>query len=158
MAKKGATPLAIGMVIVLSILLLFMAWGKSLARTEQIVLRIEGAHVVERAYEMESIVNFHISEIVRRSAAEVSRESASAEADFLRRFERNLRDSGLLMSVPEMAFVPPQLDASRVSVENDSVTLTLRLRTESRAEIDGRTVASVEHIYWKNFTAQLGER
>lgn len=152
MYKKAGTPLAIGILTFGIVALLFFAWFTFLTKENSRQILVKTNRVLDVAYSQEAQINFYISQMVNNAAKEMT---SNSKEEFIEKFQEQLIIYSLEELIPELKTIPPQLDTSRVSINENTVTLTLKFNIKRIAKIENLEAVSIEYIYEKEFSANF---
>jgi hypothetical protein len=151
MNKKATTPIAIVILTIAFFLVIGYAWFSFLTKADEIKLRIQGTSLPEEVYAKESQINFYINSIVQNSA----KNSANAQ-EFVTKFRQELEKYKVNEHyiIPQLEQVETQLSEEKVKIEQDSISISFKIKIDGKLEEDSYELLSIEHIYEKEFSAK----
>jgi len=156
MNKKASNPIAIVLLVVAFFLVIGYARFTFLDRAEEIRLHIQGSSTLEEVYAKESQVNFYIGSIIKTSAREATGNSNPKEA-FLTKFKQELENykvSGRYI-IPQLEQIEAQLSEEKIKIDDDSISVSFKIKIDGELEEDNYELLSVEYIYEKEFEEEL---
>ena len=136
--------------------LLSFALFTFLTRENNLETQIQSSKLSDAVRVRESQINFHIAQVMKKAAQRTSL-GTNTESEFLNNFQSEFDKLSLQKVFPELETLPLQLNPSKVKIEGNNLTLTLKFKIEKIAEIEETEAIRIEYIYEKNFTEQIFE-
>jgi len=158
MNKKANTPLAILILTAVFFLIVGYAGLTFLTKGKEVKLMIQGASILESVYAEESQINLYI-QTAATSAAKNTNLDSNPETIFIQNLKGELSKykTGNVYILPELRLIEPQLKEENTNINEDTISITLRIKIDEKLEDEGYELLSAEYIYDKTFIGNLPE-
>ncbi len=156
MNRKGAHPLAVVMVVFLTITLFGFTWFSFQTNSGDLIVQIESARIADNIYAKESNINFYISEMVEKAASNIVN-SENTKIDFIENMKNELSiyRVGDSYIIDEFGQIESQLNEDTIVINGNEIALTLELVIEGEAKIKEYTSVKAVYRYSRAFKGRM---